>query len=49
MEGNIVGRGKVQFSSDELKMIKGKKSKDVKKLIKNAQEEVIHADNIIVY
>ncbi len=48
-EGNIVGRGKVQFSSDELKIVKGKKSKDVKKLIKNAQEEVIHADNIIVY
>jgi len=48
-EGNIVGRGKIQFSSDELKVIKGKKSKDVKKLIRNSQEEVIHADNIIVY
>ena len=48
-EGNILGKGKTSFSSDELIKIKGKKTKEVKNIIRNAKEEVIHADNIIIY
>ncbi len=49
VKGNIIGKGKTYFSSNDLIKIKGKKTKDIKNFIKNANEEVIHADNLIIF
>ncbi|GAB6066617.1 glutamate 5-kinase [Aquifex pyrophilus] len=48
-EGLIVGKGKVNFSSQELERIKGLKTKEVRELLKTTKDEVIHRDNMVVF
>ena len=48
-EGIAVGKGKVNFSSDEIRKIAGLKGYQVKELLKTTKEEVIHRDNLVVF
>ncbi len=48
-EGLLVGKGKVNFSSDEIDRIKGLKGYQVKELLNTTREEVIHRDNLVVF
>ena len=48
-EGLIIGKGKVNFSSEELNKIKGLKTKDVRELLKTSKDEVIHRDNMVIF
>ena len=46
---NILAKGISNYSSDEIKLIKAKKSEDIKEpFVKMRKEEVIHADDIII-
>lgn len=48
-DGEIIGRGLVSYSADDLQNICGKRSSAVKKLFgPHAYEEVIHRDNLVV-
>ncbi len=47
--GRFVGRGKVNFSSEVVKSIKGLKGYQVKEKLKTTKEEVIHRDNLILF
>ncbi|MBI2118705.1 MAG: glutamate 5-kinase [Elusimicrobia bacterium] len=48
-DGQEFARGIVSFSSDELQKIKGRKSSEIKKIIKNTvQVEVIHRDSLVL-
>ena len=47
--GVAVGKGKVNFSSEEIEKIKGKKGFEVKKILKTSKEEVIHRDNLVLF
>jgi glutamate 5-kinase len=46
-DGEIVGKGIVNYSKEELKKIKGLKSKEVEKILGNFTE-AIHRDNLII-
>ncbi len=46
--GEIFAKGKVNFSSLELKKVLGKNSEQIKKLFPNRPTEVIHRDNLII-
>ena len=46
--GEIFAKGKVNFSSSELKKVLGKNSEQIKKLFPNRPTEVIHRDNLII-
>ncbi|NPB08690.1 MAG: glutamate 5-kinase [Aquificae bacterium] len=48
-EGLIIGKGKVNFSSEELEKIKGMKTKEVRNLLGTSKDEVIHRDNMVVF
>jgi glutamate 5-kinase len=49
-DGRCIGKGIVNYSSDELMLIKGKKSSEIKKILgANYYEEVINRDELIVY
>jgi glutamate 5-kinase len=49
-QGNELGRGLSNFSSEELCLIQNKISSEIKNIIdRPASEEVIHRDNLIVY
>ena len=48
-DGLIIGKGKVNFSSEEIKRIKGMKTSEVRKLLKTTKDEVIHRDNMVVF
>jgi len=48
-EGLIIGKGKVNFSSEELEKIKGMKTKEVRELLGTSKDEVIHRDNMVVF
>ena len=49
-DGSKVGKGIVNYSSAELKLIIGKKSPEIKKTLgSNYYEEVINRDELIVY
>ena len=48
-EGKVFARGIVNYSSDELQKIKGKKTKDIIAILGYAhQAEVIHRDNLVM-
>ena len=48
-EGILVGKGKVNFSKEEIDRIKGMKGYQVKEILKTSKEEVIHRDNLVVF
>lgn len=48
-EGLIIGKGKVNFSSEEIEKIKGLKTRDVRELLKTTKDEVIHRDNMVIF
>ena len=48
-EGLIIGKGKVNFSSEELSKIKGLKTKEVRELLRTSKDEVIHRDNMVIF
>ncbi|MDR0485448.1 MAG: glutamate 5-kinase [Elusimicrobiota bacterium] len=43
---NDFAKGLVNFSSDELRLIKGRRSKEIKKIFPHSDEEVVHRDNL---
>jgi len=47
-DGSIVAKGKVNFSSEELKKILGKNSNEIRKIFPNRPTEVIHRDNLFL-
>ncbi|ADC90189.1 glutamate 5-kinase [Thermocrinis albus DSM 14484] len=48
-DGVLVGKGRVNFSSEELKLILGKKGDEVKRVLKTTKEEAIHRDSLVVF
>jgi len=48
-EGFLVGKGRVNFSSEEVARVIKKKGDEVKKLLGTTKEEVVHADNLVVF
>ncbi|RLJ70917.1 glutamate 5-kinase [Hydrogenivirga caldilitoris] len=48
-EGIVIGKGRVNFSKDEIEKVKGLKGAEVKKLLKTQKEEVIHRDHLVVF
>ncbi|RMH80772.1 MAG: glutamate 5-kinase [Acidobacteria bacterium] len=48
-KGMLVGRGRVNFSSEDIRKILRKKGEEVKRLLGTTREEVIHADNLVVF
>ncbi|MBP8975382.1 MAG: glutamate 5-kinase [Bacteroidetes bacterium] len=47
--GNLIGKGISNFSSDEVQLIKGKKSREMEAILKRkAPAEVIHRNNLVV-
>ncbi len=47
--GFLVGKGKVNFSSEEVRKVIGKRGEEVKSLLKSTSEEVIHADRLVIF
>ena len=47
--GEPVGKGRVNFSSEELKKILGKTTAEIKKKYPNRPPEVIHRDNLVLF
>ncbi|ADU30268.1 glutamate 5-kinase [Evansella cellulosilytica] len=47
-KGKIIGKGQVNYSSDELLEIKGKDSCDAKKFTNKATVEAIHRDHLLI-
>ena len=48
-EGNIIGKGIVNLSYKEIKKIKGFKTEKAKEVLGKDVEEVMHADNIVIF
>lgn len=48
-KGFLVGKGRVNFNSEEMVKIIGKKGEEVKKILKTNFEEVIHVDKLVVF
>jgi len=48
-DGLLAGKGKTNFSSEELKKVLGKKGEEVKRILKTNKEEAIHRDNLVVF
>jgi len=40
--------GLVNFSSEDMQLIKGKKTTEIKKMLGHAEDEVIHRDNLVI-
>ena len=47
--GILVGKGKVNFSREEIDKVKGMKGYQVKEILGTSKEEVIHRDNLVVF
>ena len=48
-DGNVVARGLSNYSAEEVQQIIGKRSREVKRLMKNAyEEELIHRNNLAI-
>lgn len=48
-EKELLARGIVNYSSDEIKLIKGKRSSDIERILHYKDyDEVIHADNLVI-
>ena len=49
-DGNVIGRGMVNYENEIINEIKGKKTRLIKDQLKeNFYEEVIHRDNLVIY
>jgi len=48
-ENLLVGKGKVNFSSEELSRVIGKRGEEVKRILKTTKEEAVHRDNLVVF
>lgn len=48
-EGVVVGKGKVNFSREEIEKVVGMKGSEVKKALGTSKEEVIHRDHLVVF
>ncbi|MCS7170782.1 MAG: glutamate 5-kinase [Aquificaceae bacterium] len=48
-EGFLVGRGRVNFRSEDIIKIMGRQSQEVKRLLNTGVEEVIHADKLVAF
>ncbi|WP_457601315.1 glutamate 5-kinase [Hydrogenivirga sp.] len=48
-DGIVVGKGRVNFSREEIERVKGLKGSEVKKVLGTSKEEVIHRDNLVVF
>jgi glutamate 5-kinase len=48
-EGNIIGKGIVNLGYKEIKKIKGLKTEKAKEILGKDVEEVVHADNIVIF
>jgi len=48
-DGMLVGKGRSNFSSQELNKVLGKKGQEVKEILKTTKEEAIHRDNMVVF
>ncbi len=48
-DGFLIGKGKVNFSSEEIKKILRKRGEEVKSILKTNKEEVIHRDYLVVF
>ncbi|WP_448587318.1 glutamate 5-kinase [Thermocrinis sp.] len=48
-EGMLVGKGRVSFSSDELRKVLGKRGEEVKEILRTNKEEAIHRDYMVVF
>lgn len=48
-EGELIGKGIVNYNYRELKKIKGKKSQEVEKILGKKAIEVIHTDNMVIF
>lgn len=49
IDGKLIGRGLVDFSSDNLKIIRGQKSSSIKEILgRDTPNTVIHRDNFVV-
>ncbi|MEN3033385.1 MAG: glutamate 5-kinase [Aquificaceae bacterium] len=48
-DGALAGKGKVNFSSEEIRKVISKRGEEVKRILKSQKEEVIHADNLAVF
>ncbi len=47
-DGELVGKGKTNYSAEELRTIKGMQSRQAMKLIPHGEEEVIHRDYLVL-
>ena len=47
-DGELVGKGIVNYSADELARIKGMKSAEVRELLPHASEEAVHRDYFVL-
>jgi len=48
-DGTEVGKGKVNFSSEEIKKISGKTTEEIRQLFPDRPSEVIHRDNLVLF
>ncbi len=48
-DGIVVGKGKVNFSKEEIERVRGKRGYEVKKELGTHKEEVIHRDNMVIF
>ena len=48
-DGKVIGKGRVNMNSEIIKMIKGKRTWEVKDILKDLPPEVIHSDYMIFY
>ncbi len=46
--GGAIGKGIVNYNSDELRRIKGLKSEEVQELMPHATDEAVHRDNLVL-
>jgi glutamate 5-kinase len=47
--GLLVGKGKTNFSSKELRKVLGKKGEEVRRILKTTKEEAVHRDHMVVF
>ncbi len=48
-DGFLIGKGRVNFSSEEIKKVLRKHGEEVKRILKTNKEEIIHRDYLVVF
>ncbi len=48
-DGKVIGKGRVNMNSELIKMIRGKKTWEIKNLLGNFPDEVIHSDYMVFF